>query len=60
MTTGDRHVVALETLQRQADSPPHKDPFDRIMLAQAKADCLLLMTHDRQFTYYNEPWVVMV
>lgn len=56
----DRHVVALETLQRQEDSPPHKDPFDRIMLAQAKADCLLLMTHDRQFTCYREPWVVLV
>lgn len=41
-------------------TPPHKNPFDRIMLAQAKADSLLLMTHDRQFTYYNEPWVVMV
>ena len=27
---------------------------------QAKADCLLLMTHDRQFTCYREPWVVLV
>ncbi len=56
----DRHVVALETLTRPEDSPSHKDPFDRIMLAQAKADCLMLMTHDRQLTCYKEPWVVLV
>ncbi len=56
----ERHVLALENLTRQEDSPPHKDPFDRIMLAQAKADSMLFMSHDQQFTYYNEPWVVMV
>ena len=60
MTTGDRHVVALETLQRQEASPPHHDPSDRIRLAPAKAGSRLLMTHDRQFTYDNEPWVVLV
>ncbi|MBO5731259.1 MAG: type II toxin-antitoxin system VapC family toxin [Treponema sp.] len=56
----ERHVLTLENLTRQDGSPPHKDPFDKVMLAQAKADSMLFMTHDRQFTYYNEPWVVMV
>lgn len=56
----ERHVLALENLTRQDGSPPHKDPFDKIMLAQAKVDSMLFMTHDRQFAYYNEPWVVMV
>ena len=56
----ERHVLALENLTRQENSPLHKDPFDKIMLAQAKADYMLFMTHHRQFTYYNEPWVVMV
>ncbi|MBO5692267.1 MAG: type II toxin-antitoxin system VapC family toxin, partial [Spirochaetaceae bacterium] len=41
----ERHVLALENLTRQDGSPPHKDPFDKIMLAQAKADSMLFMTH---------------
>ena len=40
----ERHVLALENLTRQDGSPPHKDPFDKIMLAQAKADSMLFMT----------------
>ncbi len=56
----DRHVVALETLTRPEDSPSHKDPFDRIMLAQAKADCLRFITHDRQFCHYNEGCLLLV
>ena len=41
-----RYVRALETIERPAGAVPHNDPFDRTMLAQAKADGLLLLTHD--------------
>jgi len=54
------HVFGLETLQRQADAPEHKDPFDRIMLSQAKVEDMLFLTHDRQFVYYDEPCVLLV
>lgn len=36
LAVDDRHVLALETLQRLEDSPPHKNPFDRIMLARQR------------------------
>lgn len=56
----DRHVVALETLEKKENSPAHNDPFDQALLAQAKGDCLLLISHDKKFAYYDEPYVQIV
>lgn len=56
----DRHVVALETLQRKEDAPAHNDPFDRMLLSQAKADGMTFITHDSQFDFYDEPNVFLV
>jgi len=47
------HVEALETLQRPEGAPAHNDPFDRIMLAQAKADGMLFVTHDHLIEGYG-------
>lgn len=55
-----RHVRALETIERPVDVAPHNDPFDRIMLAQAKADGLLLLTHDAHIVEYGESCVLRV
>jgi PIN domain nuclease of toxin-antitoxin system len=44
------HVLAV------ADLPPlHRDPFDRLLVAQAKADGLLLITTDQQLANYPGP-----
>lgn len=56
----DRHVVALETLEKMEGTPPHNDPFDQALLAQAKADGMMLLTHDQKFKYYDEPYVAIV
>lgn len=56
----DRHVCALETLFQREGSPIHEDPFDRILLAQAKGDGMMLLTHDRKFSSYEEPYVCVV
>lgn len=55
-----RHIPALSTLQRPESAPLHKDPFDRIMIAQAKTDHLLFLTHDGLLRYYNEPCIIYV
>ena len=55
-----RHVRALETLSQVDGSPHHADPFDRILLAQAKADDLVLLTHDTRLDTYGEHCVLMV
>jgi PIN domain nuclease of toxin-antitoxin system len=44
------HVFRLDTL-----SSHHKDPFDRLLIAQAIADGLTIVTHDRVFALYNIP-----
>lgn len=54
------HVAALETLRRADGVPVHNDPFDRIMLAQAKADGLLFVTHDSLINGYGEACVIPV
>ncbi|MEA2080981.1 MAG: type II toxin-antitoxin system VapC family toxin [Pseudomonadota bacterium] len=33
--------------------PHHKDPFDRMLVAQAQAEGLTLVTRDKQFTLYG-------
>lgn len=56
----DEHVYTLETLKREEGAPNHNDPFDRIMVAQAKAEDMLFLTHDSLIPYYNEPCIVVV
>ncbi len=56
----DRHVIALETLIKKSDTPEHNDPFDRGLLAQAKGDSMLLITHDKKFEFYDEPYYSIV
>ena len=35
--------------------PHHGDPFDRMLIAQAQAEGLMLVTHDRRFRGYSIP-----
>ena len=55
-----RHIVALEGLMRAPEARPHNDPFDRIMIAQAKADGLMLLTHDALIPDYRESCILWV
>lgn len=56
----NKHSAELETLARSKDAPPHKDPFDRILLAQAKSEGMKFMTHDTLIPYYNESFIISV
>jgi PIN domain nuclease of toxin-antitoxin system len=42
------HAASLRNLPRH-----HGDPFDRLMIAQAMAEDLTLVTHDRAFAAYD-------
>jgi len=35
--------------------PHHNDPFDRMLVAQARAEGLTLVTHDRKLKLYDVP-----
>lgn len=54
------HVFLLKTLSRPNDAPKHHDPFDRLLISQAKYENLVLLTHDSQFPYYGEKCVMSV
>lgn len=56
----DEHVAIVETLSLREGAPEHKDPFDKLLLAQAKKENFLLLTHDEKLSYYDEPCVIMV
>ena len=43
------HALAVEALP-----PLHRDPFDRILLAQSRSEGLRLVTADRQLLRYGE------
>ena len=55
-----RHIFSLETLRQADDAPRHKDPFDRMLLAQAKAENMKFITHDELIPYYKEPCIIKV
>lgn len=44
------HIQALNDIARFSD---HTDPFDRMLIAQAKSEGLNVMTADSQFSRYK-------
>lgn len=44
------HAAALRTI-----APRHADPFDRVLLAQARVEQATLVTHDRALEPYGVP-----
>ena len=57
-----KHAIMMEALNYDRASAPqdHNDPFDRLLLAQAKAENIMFMTHDHLIPFYNENCVVSV
>lgn len=56
----DKHILAVRTLSRPEGLKEHNDPFDRLLLAQAKVENLLFLTHDELIPGYGEPCVISV
>ena len=60
MDLKDKHVFSLESLRREESAPPHHDPFDRMLIAQAKSENMAFITHDSTLSYYNENCIIEV
>lgn len=54
------HIATLKTLARPESAPPHNDPFDRILIAQAKSENMTFITHDDSLITYTEPCIVFL
>ena len=55
-----RHVLAVGGLKRKDGEPPHNDPFDRILIAQAKTEEMTMITHDSLLDGYGEKCVLTI
>lgn len=55
-----KHILALKTLTRRENTPPHCDPFDRLMLCQAIVDDMLFITHDDRIAEYVSPMIYKI
>ena len=60
MLKHNRHVLAVSGLKRKNGEPPHNDPFDRLLVAQAKVENLSFLTHDELIPGYEEKCVIPV
>jgi PIN domain nuclease of toxin-antitoxin system len=56
----ENHIKALHTLRRDENAPRHNDPFDRMLISQAKAENITFITHDSLIPAYNEPCILSV
>lgn len=52
-----RHVLLVASLDQGA-AAGHKDPFDRLLLTQAKSEGMMLLTCDSLLLGYGEPFLV--
>lgn len=56
----DDHIKMTSLLKATSELPVNSDPFDRLLLAQAKAEGMLLLTHDGLLSRYDEACIVRV
>ena len=55
-----KHVSAASGLDAAPVDKQHSDPFDRLLLAQAKAENFSFLTHDEKIPLYHEKCVIAV
>ncbi|MBR5755323.1 MAG: type II toxin-antitoxin system VapC family toxin [Erysipelotrichaceae bacterium] len=55
-----KHAMWLDDLKVKEDAYVNRDPFDRALIAQAKQENMILLTHDRIMEYYDEPCIMLV
>lgn len=55
-----KHIVAASKLDTSGMDGRHSDPFDRLLLAQAKSENFTFLTHDEKMPLYHERCVTMV
>lgn len=55
------HIATIKKLHvAEGRQPTNNDPFDRMLLAQAKAEGMKLLTHDKNFDNYYESSILMI
>lgn len=50
-------IPLIETILQDPDLPRHPDPFDNILVAQAKSEGMVFLSADKLIGKYREPCV---
>ena len=53
------HVAETANLRLREGTTVNNDPFDRMLIAQAKTEGMPLITRDKVMQYYDEPCIMM-
>ena len=53
------HIYKIKTLERAEDAPRHEDPFDRLLIAQAKSEGIKFLTRDVTLSHYDETCIFL-
>ena len=56
----DKHIIQLDFIKKKDNTPSHKDPFDHMLLSQAKNSRLTLLSSDEKFKYYDENCIIVL
>ena len=54
----EKSIHILQNLSRPDTEPPHKDPFDRMLLCQAISNNMMFMTHDSKIIGYDTDKII--
>ncbi|MBQ6489977.1 MAG: type II toxin-antitoxin system VapC family toxin [Solobacterium sp.] len=54
----NEHILELKNIGHP--NTRHKDPFDKMLLAQAKHEKMILITHDSKFRQYNDKHLMII
>ncbi|MBQ6503343.1 MAG: hypothetical protein IJI57_05470 [Flexilinea sp.] len=54
------HVLAVSNLHRSNNEPQHNDPFDKLLISQAKVEEMIFITHDKLLAGYSEKCVMTI
>lgn len=55
---GLNEIKLLHTLKRKENAPEHHDPFDQMLICQASANGMLLLTKDVRISEYTDSSII--
>lgn len=50
----------MKGLKHEKHTPPHKDPFDRMLICQADVEKMVFITHDFIIPDYNKSCILFL
>lgn len=60
ITIKEDHIFTMKELKREKCVPPHKDPFDRMLICQADVEKMVFITHDSLISGYNKSCILFL